>query len=287
MLPLAIAGTAVTVTAVVIPTCLRRMRAPAASAVTRGGRYAASVEEAASALVAGQLVAFPTETVYGLGAHAFDTAAVCRIFEVKGRPRTDPIICHVPTLEAAERLVRLQPDGLALLRLLSAQFWPGPLTIVAPACAELPEEITSGTGFVGVRCVCGPAPPTSDHTRGPRRLRARDRTCYSLARAALATSVQPSHKLALELLKAAGVPVAAPSANRFGHVSPTLRARDGQADLRPISARARADLAWPWAQVSPTRAEHVMADLGAHDIWVLRGQPGEACCEVGIESTVS
>jgi len=175
------------------------------------------VEEAASALVAGQLVAFPTETVYGLGAHAFDTAAVCRIFEVKGRPRTDPLICHVPTQEAAERLVQLQPHGLAMMRRLSERFWPGPLTVVAPACAELPDEITSGTGFVGVRC--------------------------------------PSHKLALELLEAAGVPVAAPSANRFGHVS-------------------------------PTRAEHVMDDLGGHDIYVLRGAAGEACCEVGIESTV-
>ena len=85
--------------------------------------------------MAGQLVAFPTETVYGLGAHAFDTAAVCRIFEVKGRPRTDPIICHVPTQEAAERLVRLKPQGMALLRRLSERFWPGPLTIVAPARA--------------------------------------------------------------------------------------------------------------------------------------------------------
>ena len=197
---------------------LSRMRAPAASAVPgRAGRYAVSVEEAACALVAGQLVAFPTETVYGLGAHAFDTAAVCRIFEVKGRPRTDPIICHVPTQEAAERLVRLKPSGMALLRRLSERFWPGPLTIVARACPELPDEITSGTGFVGVRC--------------------------------------PDHALALELLTAAGVPVAAPSANRFGHVS-------------------------------PTRAEHVMNDLGAHEIYVLRGAEGESCCEVGIESTV-
>ena len=197
---------------------LSRMRALAASAVPgRAGRYAVSVEEAACALVAGQLVAFPTETVYGLGAHAFDTAAVCRIFEVKGRPRTDPIICHVPTQEAAERLVRLKPHGIALLRRLSERFWPGPLTIVARACPALPDEITSGTGFVGVRC--------------------------------------PDHALALELLTAAGVPVAAPSANRFGHVS-------------------------------PTRAEHVMNDLGAHEIYVLRGAEGESCCEVGIESTV-
>ena len=213
MLPVILASTTLTAVARV-----SRMRAPAASAVPgRAGRYAVSVEEAAHALVAGQLVAFPTETVYGLGAHAFDTAAVCRIFEVKGRPRTDPIICHVPTQEAAERLVRLEPRGMALLRRLSERFWPGPLTIVARACPELPDEITAGTGFVGVRC--------------------------------------PDHALALELLTAAGVPVAAPSANRFGHVS-------------------------------PTRAKHVMNDLGAHEIYVLRGAEGESCCEVGIESTV-
>ena len=176
------------------------------------------MDEAGRALAAGELVAFPTETVFGLGANAFNVAAVCRIFEVKGRPRTDPLIVHVPTVDAAERLVRLQPRGLALMRKLAASFWPGPLTLVAPAGADIPDEITSGTGFVGLRI--------------------------------------PAHEQARSLLSAAGVPVAAPSANRFGHVS-------------------------------PTRAEHVMSDLGAHQIWVLRAADGdETSCGVGIESTV-
>lgn len=216
--------TAIAVPAVVFSTCLRRMRAPLASAAAsssgspRLGRYATSVEEAGRALADGELVAFPTETVFGLGANAFNVAAVCRIFEVKGRPRTDPLIVHVPTVDAAERLVRLEPRGLALMRKLAASFWPGPLTLVAPASADIPDEITSGTGFVGLRV--------------------------------------PAHEQARSLLSAAGVPVAAPSANRFGHVS-------------------------------PTRAEHVMSDLGAHQIWVLRAADGdETSCGVGIESTV-
>lgn len=215
---------ALAVPVVVFSTCLRRMRAPLASAAAtandspRLGRYTTSVDEAGRALAAGELVAFPTETVFGLGANAFDVAAVCRIFEVKGRPRTDPLIVHVPTVDAAERLVRLQPRGLALMRKLAASFWPGPLTLVAPAGADIPDEITSGTGFVGLRI--------------------------------------PAHEQARSLLSAAGVPVAAPSANRFGHVS-------------------------------PTRAEHVMTDLGAHQILVLRADDGEeSSCGVGIESTV-
>ena len=181
------------------------------------GQYLDSVSRAAAALREGQLVAFPTETVYGLGAHALDAAACARIFEVKGRPRSDPLIVHVPSVEAAESLVRLEPEGLTLLRRLAESFWPGPLTIVAPACEELPVEVTSGSGFVGVRC--------------------------------------PNHALAIELLREAAVPVAAPSANRFGHVS-------------------------------PTRPEHVMDDLGAHAIFVLRQSAAEGCCDVGIESTV-
>lgn len=181
------------------------------------GQYIDSVSMAAAALRDGKLVAFPTETVYGLGAHAFDARACARIFEVKGRPRSDPLIVHVHTPQAAEQLVQLQAEGLDMFRRLSERFWPGPLTIVAPACAALPVEVTSGSGFVGVRC--------------------------------------PHHKLAIQLLEEAAVPVAAPSANRFGHVS-------------------------------PTRPEHVMDDLGAHAIYVLRHSESEGCCAVGIESTV-
>ena len=202
----------------------RRSHGAVLSAPGGGGRYIDSVQEAAQALRKGGLVAFPTETVYGLGAHAFDANAVARIFTVKGRPRSDPLIVHVPTAAAAEELVRLDADGLAVMRELIAAFWPGPLTLVAPACPELPSAVTANSGFVGVRC--------------------------------------PAHGRAVELLRAAAIPVAAPSANRFGHVS-------------------------------PTQPEHVMDDLGAHDILVLRPEVAPSstatateCCNVGIESTV-
>lgn len=226
-----------------VPCCLRRgagIPAAARLSITRAatrhmtegghaGQYIDSIDVAASALRAGKLCAFPTETVYGLGAHAFDGDAVASIFTVKGRPRSDPLIVHVASADAAEELVRLDADGLSLMRQLMASFWPGPLTLVAPAVPELPPAVTAGTGFVGVRV--------------------------------------PDHRRAIELLKAAAVPVAAPSANRFGHVS-------------------------------PTRPEHVMADLGAHPIFVLMpegeaattagssGAAAETCCDVGIESTV-
>ena len=187
--------------------------------IARGqcGRFLDSIDLAAAALGEGRLVAFPTETVYGLGAHAFDAAAVARIFAVKGRPKSDPLIVHVPSAAVAEPLVMLDDAGRELMHQLMADFWPGPLTLVAPACPTLPPIVTAGTGFVGVRC--------------------------------------PAHRRAVELLQAAGVPVAAPSANRFGHVS-------------------------------PTRPEHVMDDLGDHPILVLRPEPGDPPCDVGIESTV-
>jgi L-threonylcarbamoyladenylate synthase len=205
---------------------------------------AAGVAEAARRLRAGALVAFPTETVYGLGASALDARAVARVFEAKGRPLTDPLIVHVPDAAAAAALVALPPRAAAAFAALAA-LWPGPLTLVARAAPSLPRAVTAGTGWVGVRV--------------------------------------PALPLALALLRAAGVPVAAPSANRFGHVS-------------------------------PTRAAHVVADLGAHDdLAVLVGDgegaaggaEGEAAaeaeaeeeeeaadgaaargCRVGIESTV-
>eukprot|EP00325_Prymnesiales_sp_UTEX-LB-985_P002225 CAMPEP_0174706202 /NCGR_PEP_ID=MMETSP1094-20130205/9142_1 /TAXON_ID=156173 /ORGANISM="Chrysochromulina brevifilum, Strain UTEX LB 985" /LENGTH=153 /DNA_ID=CAMNT_0015904441 /DNA_START=29 /DNA_END=487 /DNA_ORIENTATION=+ len=138
-----------------VPCCVRRvassrmvLTAPwrragnRASMGARCGRYIDSIEEAAQSLRAGGLVAFPTETVYGLGAHAFDADAVARIFTVKGRPRSDPLIVHVPSAAAAEELVRLDAEGLSVMRELIASFWPGPLTLVAPACPELPSAIT-------------------------------------------------------------------------------------------------------------------------------------------------
>jgi L-threonylcarbamoyladenylate synthase len=102
-------------------------------------------------LRAGKCVAFPTETVYGLGANALDSEAVANIFRFKGRPLTDPLIVHVNTTEDALDLVQLGPSGTIMFRALAAAFWPGPLTIVARAAPCIPPSITAGTGFVGVR----------------------------------------------------------------------------------------------------------------------------------------
>ncbi|MBN1438407.1 MAG: threonylcarbamoyl-AMP synthase [Anaerolineales bacterium] len=136
---------------------------------------------AAEALIRGELVAFPTETVYGLGAHAFDTAAVRRIFDAKGRPFNDPLIVHLASMEDL-RLVASEVPAAA--EALGARFWPGPLTLLLPRRASLPLEVSAGLETVAVRV--------------------------------------PSHPVAHGLLQAAGIPVAAPSANRFGHASPTL-----------------------------------------------------------------
>lgn len=99
----------------------------------------------------GQCVAFPTETVYGLGANALNPMAVSNIFKFKGRPLTDPLIVHVITVEDALALVRLGVEGEALFRRLAGTFWPGPLTIVAQASVLIPPLVTASTGFVGVR----------------------------------------------------------------------------------------------------------------------------------------
>ncbi|MCA9072222.1 MAG: threonylcarbamoyl-AMP synthase [Planctomycetaceae bacterium] len=158
----------------------------------------------------GHLVAFPTETVYGLGANALNPEAVARIFEAKGRPHFDPLIVHVPDLSGLEPLTSEVPQ---IARELATKFWPGPLTMVLPKTSLVPDLVTSGLPTVAVRL--------------------------------------PKHPLAQELLKQAGVPIAAPSANRFG-------------------------------RLSPTRAEHVLEQLGHRVDYILDGGP----CEVGVESTV-
>ncbi|MCO4097963.1 MAG: threonylcarbamoyl-AMP synthase [Gemmatimonas sp.] len=168
------------------------------------------IEQAAALLRAGQLVAFPTETVYGLGANALDPEAVARIYAAKGRPAWNPVIAHVPSIVAARELSRAWP---ASAEQLATHFWPGPLTLVVPKAAHVPEISTAGLDAVAVR--------------------------------------MPDHAVALALLTAAGVPVAAPSANRF-------------------------------TQVSPTTAAHVVQSLGDRVPLVLDGGP----CAVGIESTV-
>jgi len=139
-----------------------------------------SVARAAELIRAGRLVAFPTETVYGLGANALDAAAVERIFEAKGRPRTSPLIVHVDSIEMARSLASRWPESAERL---AQRYWPGPLTLVVPKRATIPDVVTAGLPTVGLR--------------------------------------MPSHPLALELIRAAGVPIAAPSANRFTELSPT------------------------------------------------------------------
>jgi L-threonylcarbamoyladenylate synthase len=169
------------------------------------------LEQAARLLRDGRLVAFPTETVYGLGADATNGRAVARIYEAKGRPRFNPLIAHVASLAAAETVGVLDGAG----RQLAETFWPGPLTLVMAKAAGCPvcDLATAGLDTVAVRV--------------------------------------PSHPLAIDLLRRVGRPVAAPSANRSGHVSATT-------------------------------AEHVVADLGSSVDLVLDGGPTQH----GLESTI-
>lgn len=164
---------------------------------------------AAAAIRTGQLVGMPTETVYGLAANALDVHAVLRVFQAKGRPTFDPLIVHVADVAQAWTVAR--PSARA--ERLAQAFWPGPLTLVLPRTAIVPDVVTSGLDTVGVRC--------------------------------------PDHPVALALIRAAGVPLAAPSANPFG-------------------------------RISPTTAAHVREQLGEAVAVVLDGGP----CRVGIESTV-
>lgn len=163
----------------------------------------------ADKLLSGQLVAVPTETVYGLAANALDIEACSRIFSAKERPTNDPLIVHVAGLQMALTLADFPPQAV----LLAEAFWPGPLTIVAPRLAIVPDIITSGLPTVAIRC--------------------------------------PNHPLLLQLIEAANVPLAAPSANPFGYVS-------------------------------PTRAQHVADSLAGRVEHILDGGP----CRLGIESTI-
>lgn len=144
---------------------------------------------AAQIIRKGGLVAFPTETVYGLGANAFDPVAVLKIFRAKGRPFDDPLIVHIAS---EHQLYGLAANVTAEAKILIDKFWPGPLTLVLKKTKKVPKVTTGGLGTVAVR--------------------------------------MPSHRIALELICAAGVPIAAPSANTFGRPSPTS-ARDVLEDL--------------------------------------------------------
>jgi L-threonylcarbamoyladenylate synthase len=170
----------------------------------------ATLARAAELILSGGIVAFPTETVYGLGANALDAAAVARIFAAKGRPRQSPLIVHIDSIGMARALVREWPDAADRL---ARRYWPGPLTLVLPKQPSIPDIVTAGLATVGLRV--------------------------------------PDHPLALALIRAAGVPIAAPSAN-------------------------------PFTELSPTTADHVRQSLGDAVDLVLDGGPAP----VGIESTV-
>ena len=146
----------------------------------------AGLLRAAELLRLGGTVAFPTETVYGLGANALDSVAVGRIFTAKERPDWDPVIVHVCDHEMVKRVAEISASMAVKVEALMAAFWPGPLTLLLSRTAAVPDAVTAGRPLVGVR--------------------------------------MPAHPVALELIRRAGVPVAAPSANRFGRISPTTAA---------------------------------------------------------------
>lgn len=160
---------------------------------------AQAIAEAARVLRAGGLVAFPTETVYGLGANALDAEAARRIFVAKERPAADPLIVHLAAVEALPTVAgQVAPMVARQIERLAAAFWPGPLTLILPRGATVPALVSAGRETVAVRI--------------------------------------PRHPVARALIEAAGTPIAAPSANRFGHTSPTtaghvLADLDGRIDL--------------------------------------------------------
>jgi L-threonylcarbamoyladenylate synthase len=215
------------------------------AATSRAKRITRNDLAAAGArLRAGDLVAFPTETVYGLGCNALDESAIAKVFAAKERPSSDPLISHVLTTEQACRLWAADITDTAttdtsestleyrILSTLCDTFWPGPLTLVAAAAGAVPPSLMAHTGYCAVR--------------------------------------SPSHTIARALIAAADCPIAAPSANKFGHVSPTT-------------------------------ADHVWDDLSMEDVWILqdddeRNDNGNGdttnsqqrdSCHVGVESTVA
>jgi L-threonylcarbamoyladenylate synthase len=168
----------------------------------------AAIARAAALLRAGRLVAFPTETVYGLGANALDPEAVARIYAVKRRPATSPLIVHVASVDVAKSLVADWPETATLL---TKNFWPGPLTLVLPVAIAPP----SATAHVGADAFVRPAEP-SEADRPTRII-------PPIVTAGLPTVGlrMPNHPVALALIEAAALPLAAPSANRFTELSPT------------------------------------------------------------------
>lgn len=170
----------------------------------------ASIREAATLIQRGELVAFPTETVYGLGADALNAEAVARIYAAKGRPSTDPLIVHIHDARQIDQVaIRVPPLAYALME----RFWPGALTLVLPRAESIPASVSAGLATVAVR--------------------------------------MPDHPVAMQLIQMADRPIAAPSANRFAHTSPTT-------------------------------AQHVYDDLAGRLPLILDGGP----CAIGVESTI-
>jgi L-threonylcarbamoyladenylate synthase len=190
----------------------------------------AAISAAARVLGGGGLVAFPTETVYGLGADATNGAAVARLYAAKGRPRFNPLIAHVASASAALSLARFSDDA----KLLAGVFWPGPLTLVLPKAEGCPvsDLATAGLDSIAVRV--------------------------------------PDHAIAIDLLKAFGKPVVAPSANRSGHVSPTT-AQHVRADLE-----GRIDLIIDGGAASVGVESTIVSCLGAPVLLRPGGVPREA-----------
>ena len=169
-----------------------------------------SLTEAASLLSLGEIIAIPTETVYGLAANALDTMAVAKIYEAKNRPSFNPLIVHIAGIQQLNQWASIVPEKAMAL---ATTFWPGPLTLVLPKAPEIPELITAGSPYVALRV--------------------------------------PSHPMSLELLNMLSFPLAAPSANPSGYIS-------------------------------PTQAAHVQQQLGNKIPFILDGGP----CRVGLESTI-
>jgi len=171
---------------------------------------AGAISQAAEIIKGGGIVAFPTETVYGLGADGYNPLAVARVFEVKQRPSFDPLILHVADPSDVEKLAKKVPSGA---KKLIERFWPGPMTVVLLKEENIPDIVTAGLPSVAVR--------------------------------------MPNHPMALSLIKESKCPIAAPSANPFGYLSPTT-------------------------------AKHVQEQLGGQVDLILDGGP----CVVGVESTI-
>src|SRR5262245_61647802 len=168
------------------------------------------IQQAKALLEQGEVVAIPTETVYGLAGNALNVSVVTKIFQVKDRPQFDPLIVHVPDIERAHQYVQEIPP---VIQKLAEHFWPGPLTFLLKKKNNIPDLVTSGLDTVGIRC--------------------------------------PDHTLTRTLLRELSFPLAAPSANPFGYVSPTT-------------------------------PQHVNDQLGDRIPYILDGGP----CRVGIESTI-